>query len=124
MAQLSTLGIVRTTHMNTTIRYLVIVSASLLFCGCESYRDTVRGIGSSLGAIQIRDIKQADVYRQTLPGYLKLAPEQVHVEAGSGVSDVTITGVSSDDERQKITATVADLNAQNQISDKIRLRFE
>jgi len=84
----------------------------------------VRGIGSSLGAIQIRDIKQADVYRQTLPGYLKLAPEQVHVEAGSGVSDVTITGVSSDDERQKITATVADLNAQNQISDKIRLRFE
>lgn len=110
--------------MNTSFGFLLVVSAFSLLCGCESYRDTVRGVGSSLGAIQIRDIQQANVYRQTLPGYLKLAPEQVHVEAGSGISDVTVTGVSSDIEKQRLTAAVTDLNAQNHISDKIRLKFE
>ena len=102
-------------------RLLILISASVALVGCESYRETVRGLGSSLGAIQIRDIRQADVYRQTLPGYLKLAPEQVRVEPSSGVSDVTITGVSTDAERQRITAAVADLNTQNQVSDHIRL---
>jgi hypothetical protein len=75
---------------NTTL--LTCVLASLTLVGCESYRDSVRSAGSSLGAIQIRDIRQADAYRKALPEYLGLPGNRVRVEPGAGATRITILG--------------------------------
>ncbi len=110
--------------MNTTIRLLIIVTASLIFVGCESHREAAPCIGSGYEAIQTRDIMQANIYRAALPELLKLSPDQVRVDAGSGVADVTITGVHSNAERQKIQTAIDSLNAQNPKCDPVRVRFE
>jgi len=110
--------------MNTTITLLVTVTASLIFVGCESHRETVPCIASGPGAIQTRDIMVANIYRAALPEYLKLSPDQVRVDAGSGVADITITGVHSNAERQRIQTVVESLNVQNPKCDPARVRFE
>jgi hypothetical protein len=43
---------------------LICLVTSLAWVGCEGYRDAVRGMGSDMGAIQTRDIQQADAYRK------------------------------------------------------------
>ncbi len=58
-----------------------------LFQGCSTYRDTVRNTGTALGAIQTRDIHQADYLRE----WFSQAPEikgRYSVEPGSGIVTV------------------------------------
>ena len=43
-------------HMNTTAKLVICALAYLVLVGCDNYRDSVRSISSSMGAIQIRDI--------------------------------------------------------------------
>jgi hypothetical protein len=87
--------------------------AAAMMIGCEGYRNTIRGMNHSLGAIDPRDLQQADAYQQALPQYLKLPPNQVKVEPGSGITNVTIKGVKSDSERNRISAALQDLNTKN-----------
>lgn len=108
--------------MKKTILLMCVVT-SLALVGCEGYRDAVRDMGSSMGAIQIRDIQQADAYRKALPEHLGLTPKQVLVEAGSGVTYVTIRGVASDAERQRIATELATLNSKNPQLNPLKWNF-
>jgi hypothetical protein len=81
--------------------------------GCQGYRDTVRGMNHSLGAIEPRDLDQADAYQQQLPAHLHLDPQQIKVEPGSGVTHVTLTGIDSDFDRHRISTELARLNSLN-----------
>ncbi len=110
--------------MNTTPKFLTFAFASLVLVGCESYRDTVRGVGSGMGAIQTRDIQQADAYRKALPGHLGLAPQQIRVEPGSGVTHVTISGVAAETERQRIATDLETLNSKNPQLSPLKWRFQ
>jgi hypothetical protein len=69
---------------------LLTVSVAFLLVGCESYRDSVRSAGSSLGAIQIRDIAQAKAYRKVLPEFLGLPGNRISIDPGAGATDITI----------------------------------
>ena len=110
--------------MNTTTKFLTFALASSVLVGCESYRDTMRGLGSGMGAIQTRDIQQADAYRKTLPGHLGLSPRQIRVEAGSGATQVTISGVGAEAERQRIATELATLNSKNPQLSPLKWRFQ
>src|SRR2546428_11128520 len=74
--------------------------------GCEGYRDTVHGLGASVGTIQTRDIQQAKMLREVLPGYLGLPSSGIRVEPGSGGASVTVFGVSVAPERKDILTKV------------------
>jgi len=108
--------------MNVTKRLLICTLASFALLGCESHRDTMRGIGSGMGAIQTRDIQQADAYRKALPGHLGLLPQQIRVEPGSGVTHITISGVVA--ERQRIATELAALNSKNPQLSPVKWRFQ
>ncbi|KAF0178880.1 MAG: hypothetical protein FD161_1639 [Limisphaerales bacterium] len=110
--------------MNAATKLLAVALASFVLVGCESYRDTVRGIGSGVGAIQTRDIQQADAYRKALPGHLGLPSQQVRVEPGSGVTHVTVSGVASETERQRIATDLATLNSKNPQLSPLKWRFQ
>jgi outer membrane murein-binding lipoprotein Lpp len=103
---------------------LTCVLTALLLVGCESYRESVRSLGSSMGAIQTRDIQQADAYRKSLPGHLGLASKQVRVEPGSGITHVTISGVTDEVQRQRIATELATLNSKNPQLSPLKWRFE
>jgi len=109
------------------IKFLPILTMSVALgvsCGCQGYRDTVRGMGHSMGAIEPRDIQQADAYRQALPGHLGLSADQVVVEPGSGETNVTISGVGSDSEQQRISSALESLNAQNPQLNPLKWSFK
>ena len=110
--------------MNVTTKLLTCALASLVLVGCESYRNSVRNVGTSMGAIQIRDIRQADAYRKALPGHLGLPSQQVRVEPGSGVTHVTISGVAAETERQRIATELATLNSKNPQLSPLKWRFQ
>jgi hypothetical protein len=110
--------------MNAPTKFLTFVLASSVLVGCESYRDTMHGLGSGMGAIQTRDIQQADAYRQALPGHLGLPPQQIRVEPGSGVTQVTISGITADAERQRIGTELATLNSKNPQLSPLKWRFQ
>lgn len=54
---------VRQKYMKPSL-YLYITISAFTLGGCTSYQDGVRNTASSLGAIQIRDIHQADYLRE------------------------------------------------------------
>lgn len=64
-------------------------------------------------APQKRDIDQARSYRMGLAPALGLAREQVRIDPGFGVVNVTIYGVQSEAERARIAGDLATLNKNN-----------
>jgi hypothetical protein len=111
-------------HMYNTTKLLTCALAYLILVGCDNYRDSVRSVSSSMGAIQIGDIHQAQAYRKALPGQLGLPPQQVRVEPGSGVTHVTISGVAGDTERQRIAVELAALNTKNPQLNPLKWTFQ
>jgi hypothetical protein len=95
--------------MNTIRRFLTIILASLALMGCE---------------VTKQDIKQADNYRMGLAAHLGLAPEQISVAAGSGVTHVTISGVQLASERERIAADLTTLNKNNPKLDPLNWTFK
>jgi len=85
----------------------------LIFAGCESYRETARGFVRATGGITIRDIHQAQAYRKVLPEHLRLSTKQISVAPGSGVTHVTIYGVKSELERERLAKELTTLNLKN-----------
>jgi len=110
--------------MKRFLAFISLVIGALTFVGCESYRDTVRGLGHTFGAITTKDAYDADSYRKVLPGHLGLPPQQVRVEAGAGVTHVTILGVKSESERQRIASELSTLNAKNPKMNPLKWTFE
>ena len=110
--------------MKYTFICLISVCCAVGLIGCTSYRETVRDAGHSLGTIEPRDIREADAYRKVLPSHLGLAPDQVNIAAGSGITEVTISGVTADAERQRIASAISRLNSQNPQLNPLRLRFQ
>jgi hypothetical protein len=110
--------------MKCNYLFVVCFLAAVCVTGCESYRETVRSAGHGLGAIEPRDIQQADAYRKALPGHLGLAPEQINVTAGSGITEVRISGVTADSDRQRITSAISSLNSQNPQLNPLHLTFQ
>ena len=98
------------------------ISSLLIFCGCQGYSESVRGIGTTFGAIQTRDIQQAQFYRDELPRQLNLAPSQVSVEPGSGITHVTISGVK-DAEQPRIASMIEWLNTANPHLNPLKVQF-
>jgi hypothetical protein len=102
---------------------LLIFALASFVIGCENYRNAVRSLNSSMGAIQIRDIQQANSLREMLPGYLGLSDDNIRVEAGSGVVHVTILGVGASSSRQAITGKIQVLQAQNPKMEPMKVNF-
>lgn len=94
--------------MNNIHRLLSISLASLLLSGC---------------AVSSKDIKQANNYQMGLASHLGIAPEQVTVTPGAGVAHVTITGIQSASDRERIAADLATLNKNNPKLDPLRWSF-
>lgn len=70
-----------------SIGLLGLIAGSALFQGCSTYRDTVRKTGTALGAIQTRDIHQANYLKE----WFAQAPEikgRHSVAPGSGIVTV------------------------------------
>jgi tRNA pseudouridine-54 N-methylase len=111
-------------HMNIATKLLACSVAFLILVGCDGYRNSVRSVGSSMGAIQTRDIQQADAYRKALPGHLGLSSQQVRVEPGSGVTHVTITRVVTETERHRIATELTTLNTKNPQLSPLKWRFQ
>ncbi len=80
--------------------------------------------GCSKGSVSSHDALLAESYRQILPKMLKVLPEQVHVNAGAGVADVSILGVTNEVARQQISAAISEFIKQNPKADPIKLKFE
>jgi hypothetical protein len=94
-----------THHMNIPTK-LVSASVALLLVGCESYRDSVRSAGTSLGAIQTRDLRQADAYRKVLPAYLALPSKRIQIEPGAGATKIIIQAEASGTKQSMIDKIV------------------
>ena len=94
--------------MNTIHRLLMIILASLALVGCE---------------VTKKDTKQADNYRMGLASHLGIAPEQINVTAGSGVTYLTISGVELASERERIAADLRTLNKNNPKLDPLKWTF-
>ena len=106
------------------IRRILCCFALVFLAGCESYQGTVRGLGHSVGGIDIKDIQQADSLRNGLPAYLGLLAGKIQVESGSGVIHVTIFGVNVQSDRQVIDDKIQKLQAENPKLEPIKLKFE
>jgi len=74
-------------------------------------------------APQKHDIEEARSYRMGLAPVLGLAREQVLVEAGYGVTNVTIYGVQSQAERARIAADLVTLNKNNPKMNPLKWTF-
>ena len=74
-------------------------------------------------APQKRDIDQARNYRMGLAPALGLSREQIRVEPGFGVINVTIYSVQSEAERARIAADFTTLNRNNPKLDPIKWTF-
>jgi hypothetical protein len=107
--------------MNTKV--LSIASVIFILVGCAGYNETMRNMGHSLGTIGTRDIQQANGYRKVLASHLGLADGQVRVSPGSGVTNVSVSGITTPGERERITAAIANLNSQNPQLNPLRLSF-
>jgi hypothetical protein len=92
--------------------------------GCQGYRDGVHRVGSTMGAIQIRDIRQAEEYQKVLPKHLGLSAKQVRVEPGSGVTQVTVMGIADIAEQQRISSELETLIQKNPQLNPLRVHFE
>ena len=68
--------------------YVYIAIGAFTLGGCASYQDGVRSIGSSLGAIQTRDLNQADYLRKWFAQEPKIRG-RYSVEPGSKIVTVT-----------------------------------
>lgn len=83
---------------NLIIIFLGFISIS----GCLNYRTAVREFGRTLGAIQIRDIQEADFVNINLPQYLGLNNKDILVKPYSKTTLVKIDKVDTIDDRLKI----------------------
>ena len=110
-------------HMKLTTKTLL-CALGILLAGCKSYRESVRDVSHGVGAITIRDIHEADTYRKVLPDHLGISAEQVRVEPGSGVTHVTILGITSDTERQRIAGELATLSSKNPQLNPLKWTFQ
>jgi len=102
---------------------LVAVALLPVFGGCEGYSQAVRDAGHSLGTISPRDLHQADAYRQVLPEQLKLPANQIEVQPGSGITEVTISGVSAGADQDRIASKLRSLNEQNPQMNPLKWTF-
>ena len=84
----------------------------------------MRSFTHATGGIMIGDIRQANELQGSLPAYLGLPSSRIQVEAGSGVTDVTIFRVSSPADRLVITTKIQDLQTQNPKMNPINLKFQ
>src|SRR5476651_1421423 len=98
-----------------TQRLIAIVSTMIL---------GVAIVGCSKKSVSSNDTLLAGSYSQMLPKFLKVRPEQVHINAGAGFADVSISGVTNEVDRQRITAAISDFNQQNPKADPIKLKLE
>ncbi len=77
---------------------LLLLTSLVGLTGCTAYRDTVREFSRSLGAIQIRDIDEANYIRANLPPRLNMDAKSIRVSPGSHVSEVIVYGVPEKDQ--------------------------
>ena len=101
-----------------------IIGLIAVLAGCESYRQSVRNIGSSMGVIDVRDIAEADGWRGRLPAHLGLSSMQVTVEPASSTTQVVIKGVVDEGEKARISKSLEVLNEKNPQLNPLKWKFE
>ena len=101
-------------------RLLVGTLAVFALAGCASNQQG-GSLGHSLGAIETSDIKQANQLRDLLPGYLGYPSASIRVEAGSGVTHVTVYTKNDSTAKQALIAKLQDLEKQNASFNPIKL---
>ncbi|MEI6350917.1 MAG: hypothetical protein WCP06_07410 [Verrucomicrobiota bacterium] len=82
------------------------------------------GEGPGMSAPQVSQAEQTDAFRKALSNHLKLRPEQIRVEAGSGATHVIFFGVGADSERQRIARELEILNSQNPRLNPLKWTFQ
>lgn len=80
---------------------IIFTIALISLAGCTAYRNFVRESARKMGAIQIRDIWEANSIRDELPTYLDLAADQVRVSPDAKDTDVAIIEVA-DEQKDEI----------------------
>jgi len=100
-------------------RTLIFASILAVLGGCGG----VRNVGDATGAIEPRDVQQADAYRTYLPQYLHLPAGDIRVQPGSGVATVTILNVYLSTRRREIADQITQLNAQYPQLDPLQVQF-
>jgi hypothetical protein len=96
----------------------VLCGAAMFSAGCAtSHTD------HTIANASPNDIQEAKDIQTGLPAYLGLPSERIQVVADSGVIYVIILGVSSQSERQTITAKIHEIQKQNPKADLIKLKF-
>lgn len=104
--------------------HLLAIFILICFSGCMAYQENSRDLGHSFGTIQIRDLQEAKAYREQLPKHLGLKPEQVKVEAGSGITYVKIKGVTTEPDRERIAKALEKLNQENPQLNPLKWTFQ
>ena len=106
------------------MRLLIPVSlASWLVAGCVSSRVPSYQLSVRPNDVLPQDVKQAEVFRQTLPVHLWLDTNSVQIVPGPGVTEVLVYGVYDQALREKITSDVAGVNAQDAFN-QLRVTFK
>jgi hypothetical protein len=98
-------------------RTLAWIFASLTLAGCQS----AHSVGHALGGIETTDIQQAKYLKAELPAYLGLPDDKIRVEPGSGVSHVTVDGVSASGGKQALISKLHDFEVNNPKLNPIKL---
>ena len=75
-------------------------------------------------ATQTRDVDQARSYRLGLASHLGIAQEQIRVDPSRGVTHVTIFGIQSDADRERIAADLTTLNKNNPRMNPLKWTFQ
>ena len=97
----------------------------LVVAGCAARRDEINNAGHSMGAILMSDVRSAKYYEKQLPEYLGMSARRMDVLPDSGFTHVTLSGVASASERQRISSLIDEANrGRDPRLDPIRCDFK
>jgi hypothetical protein len=95
---------------------VVFAATIVLLCGmlssCESYRETMRGFGHSLGAIMITDLHRARAWEDVLHKKSGYTRDQVEVVPGAGKTRVIIHNVRPGESREAMAQNIREMASQ------------
>jgi len=74
--------------------------STIFLVGCTAYKNTVRGIFRSIGAITKQDLQEANMFVKIFPAYLNIDKRFVSVEPGTTVTHLIIKGYFTNQQKR------------------------
>jgi outer membrane murein-binding lipoprotein Lpp len=98
-------------------------AACVALAGCRISTESHYLVGRHSDKVEPDDVVQAAAYRKILPRELKLPPERVRVSPGLGITQVVVTGVQDEAQKEDLVTRIATLNAKQPFH-PLQLSFE